>query len=69
MRGCLDGASLHALPDELNPLEQPQTLRLGLLAAALALVEAQFDLLHQAQADVAGDLRRASPSRGSAGIR
>ena len=60
--------SLHALPDELDSLKQSETLRFGLLAAALALVQPQLDLLHQTDADVAGDLRRGGGGRGRAGI-
>src|SRR5215468_10932551 len=47
---------LDALLDELVSIHHAETLRLGLLAAALALVDPQLDLINQAQADRA-DLR------------
>jgi len=52
----------------LDSFEHPETLRFGLLAAALALVEPQLDLLQQAEADIAGYLRRGARGRSSADI-
>src|SRR2546427_6901645 len=57
--------SLHAFLHKAKPISGPEFLRFGLLAAALALVQAQLDLLKQPQADIARDLRL---SRGFAGI-
>ena len=59
---------LHAFPDELDPFENPETLRFSLLAATLAFVQVQPDFLHQTQADAARDLRRGGLSRRVAGI-
>ena len=44
--------SLHTLPDELDPFEQPETLRFGLFAAASALIQPEFDLLNQTQSNI-----------------
>ena len=39
--------SLHAFPNELDSFKHPESLRFGLFAASLALVQAQLDFLKQ----------------------
>src|SRR5439155_15108304 len=64
-----DRGLLHALPDELDPFEQSETLRFSLFAAASALVQAQLDFLQQTETYIAGDLRRRAFGRSFSGIR
>jgi len=53
--------SLHTFPDELDSFKQ--SLRFGLLAAALALIKTQFDFLKQTQANTARNLRHGDLGR------